>query len=231
MDALARLEPVAHDLLRRVDGSLVTLGAPPEHPVWPLLRRLGATPADALAFFVGVDEGPVRAAAASLRDRAEAYEAAAIPTGPPWRGTAAEAFAAYAADLRGHLAGGSGRGEDSMSARLRATAACLEEVADWCRRSRDGLARTLAEILASAQAVTVRSHPDLSGFASAAVRVPVAAVAAAADIGARVLAAAAEAVADGEALDRRWRPGLQELAFRRTGAGVRLDDTIEVHPA
>jgi hypothetical protein len=229
MDALARLEPVAHDLMRRVDGCLVTLGAPTQHPVWPLLRRLGATPADALAFFVGVDEGSVRSAAASLRDRAEAFEAAEIPTGPPWRGTAGEAFGVYAADLRGHLAGEPGRGEDSMAARLRATASCVDDVADWCRRSRDGLARTLAEIIASAQAVTVRSLPDVSGFA--AVRVPVAAVAAAADIGARVLAAAAEAVADGEALDRRWRPGLQELAFRRTGFPVRQDDTIEVHPA
>jgi hypothetical protein len=227
MDALARLEPVAHDLMRRVDGSLLTLGAPPEHPVWPLLRRLGATPADAVAFFVAVDEGSVRAAAASLRDRAEAFEAAEVPTAPPWRGAAGEAFGAYAADLRGHLAGGSGRGEDSMAARLRATAACVDDVADWCRRSRDGLARTLAEILASAQAVTVRSH---AGHL-AAVRAPVAAVAAAADIGARVLAAAAAAVADGEALDRRWRPRLEELAFRRSEVPVRQDDTIEVHPA
>jgi hypothetical protein len=229
MDALARLEPVAHDLMRRVDGSLVTLGAPPEHAVWPLLRRLGATPADAVAFFVGVDEGSLRAAAASLRDRAEAYEAAEVPIAPPWRGAAGEAFGAYAADLRGHLAGGPGRGEDSMAARLRATATCMDDVADWCRRSRDGLARTLAEILASAQAVTVQSHPDLADLA--AVRVPVTAVAAAADIGARVLTAAAEAVAEGEALDRRWRPGLPELAFRRTGFPIRRDDTIEVHPA
>jgi hypothetical protein len=229
MDALARLEPVAHDLLRRVDGSLVTLGAPPEHPVWPLLRRLGATPADALAFFAGVDEGPVRATAASLRDRAEAYEAAEVPTAEPWRGTAGETFGAYAADLRGHLAGGSGRGEESMAARLRATATCVDDIADWCRRSREGLARALADILVSAQAVTVRSHPDLVGLA--AVRVPVAAVTAAADIGARVLAAAAEAVADGEALDRRWQPGLQELAFRPTAVPHRQDDTIEVHPA
>jgi hypothetical protein len=165
------------------------------------------------------------------------------------RGVRGEAFGAYAADLRGHLAGGPGRGDESMAARLRATAGCVEGVADWCRRSRDGLARALAEVLASAQAVTVRSHPELAGFASASLvprpdvgsryladlavpRVPVAAVAAAADIGARVLAAAAEAVTDGEALDRRWRPALHELAFRRTAeAPVRRDDTIEVRPA
>jgi hypothetical protein len=230
MDALARLEPVARDLLRRVDGALVTLGAPPQHPVWPLLRRLGATPADALAFFAGVDEAPVRATAASLRDRAEAYEAADVPAGPPWRGPAGDAFGAHAADLRAHLAGGSGPAGDSMAARLRATAACVDDVADWCHRSRDALARTLAEVVASAQAVTVRSHPDLSDLA--APRVPVAAVAAAADIGARVLAAAAEAVAEGEALDGRWRAGLHELAFRRGAEGpVRHGDTIEVHPA
>ena len=42
MDALARLAPVARPLLRDVDNALATLGAPPEHPVWALLRRMGS---------------------------------------------------------------------------------------------------------------------------------------------------------------------------------------------
>src|SRR5688572_14059983 len=93
MDALARLEPVARELMRRVDTALVTLGAPVEHPVWGLLRRLGTTPADAVAFFAGVDPRPLADAAAALRDQADAYETAEIPVEVPWRGTAGETYA------------------------------------------------------------------------------------------------------------------------------------------
>jgi hypothetical protein len=231
MDALARLEPVARDLLRRVDAALVTLGAPVEHPVWGLLRRLGTTPADAVAFFVGVDPLPLADAAAALRDQADAYETAEIPVEVPWRGTAGETYAGHTVDLRNHLAG---PGDDSMAQRLRATADCADDVADWYRRARDRLARALAEVLASAQAVAVRSCPAVGEVVTARVmdRVPATAVVAAADIGARVLAAAAEAVTDGEVLHHRWRPSLGELPFRRGAEPpLRSEATIEVRPA
>jgi hypothetical protein len=217
MDALARLEPVARDLMRQVDAALVTLGAPPHHPVWGLLRRLGTTPADAVAFLVEVDVGALRDAAAGLRRQADAYEAAEVPTDLPWRGAAGDAYAARSTDLRRHLAADEGGG--SMAHRLRDTAACADDVADWYVRSRDRLARALADVLTSAQAVAVRSRPA-GGHVAAA------------DIGVRVLTAVADVVADGEALHRRWQPALGELAYRWSAeTPTRLDATIEVGPA
>jgi hypothetical protein len=66
MDALARVEPVARPLLREVDVALATLGAPADHPVWPLLRRLGVTPADAVAFFAEARPDAIRSAGAAV---------------------------------------------------------------------------------------------------------------------------------------------------------------------
>jgi hypothetical protein len=243
MDALARLEPVARDLMSRVDAALVTLGAPPHHPVWPLVRRLGTTPADAVAFLIEVDAGALRDAATALRRQADAYEAAEVPTDLPWRGSAGDAYAARSADLRRHLAGdgsmaggsmaggsmtggsmtagsmaGGSIAGGSMADRLRDTAACADDVADWYARSRNRLARTLAEVLTSAQAVAVRARSTPGAEA--------------ADIGARVLSAVAAAVVDGEAVHRRWRPALGQLPFRRgVETPTRLDATIEVGPA
>jgi hypothetical protein len=214
MDALARLEVVARDLMRQVDAALVTLGAPADHPVWGLLRRLRTTPADAVAFFVGIDASGLRDAAATLRDQAEGYEAMPIPVDVPWRGAAGESYAAHGTDLDNHLTG-------PLAHRLRGSAACADEVADWCRRSRDRLARALATVLTSAEAVTVRSGP------------PTGVVVAAADIGAHVLAAVDEAVAAGRALHDRWQPNLSEAVFHRSAdpGPARLDATIDVHRA
>ena len=42
MDLLDRVYPVAARLLDQVDASLAAAGAPADHPIWPLLRQLGA---------------------------------------------------------------------------------------------------------------------------------------------------------------------------------------------
>jgi len=209
MDALARLEPVARDLVHRVDTALVTLGAPADHPVWPLLRRLGVTPADAVRFVVETDPTPLRATAAALRDRAEAYEATELPADLPWRGAAGETYAEQAAGLRAHL------GE--LAGRLRATAAYADDVADWSARSRERLARALADVLTSAQAVTVRTGTSPAP--------------AAADIGVRLLGAVAEAVAEGTDGHRRWASELGELPYECSPTGAdppRWNGTVEV---
>ena len=215
MDALARLEPIARPLLRQIDEALETLGAPPAHEVWSLLRQVGATPADAVTAFAeltgadssGADSlgGDLRAAAGTLRELAEQYAAAAIPAGVPWAGGAGEAYSARAAALASYLHGDDG---DSMAGRLAVTASYVDDVAVWQARSRDRIARALADVLSSAQAVTLRMQ-SASGSGSGAGRVE-----AAADVGAHVLAAAADALADGHDVHRAWADRLDELPFR-----------------
>ena len=237
MDALARLEPVARPLLRQVDEALGTLGAPAEHEVWRLLRQVGATPADAVTGFADLTAtmadpaaGPLRAAAGVLRAQADAYLAAAVPASVPWAGGASEAYLARAASLGAHLHGDradglaqGGRG-DSLAGRLAATASYVDEVADWQSRSRDRIARALAAVLASAQTVRLRARTG-PGPGSATE------VSAAADIGAYVLAAAAQALQEGRDLHRGWHERLAELPYHASaevGSG-RFEATIRLH--
>jgi len=213
MDALARIEPVARPLLREVDDVLSTLGAPVRHPVWSLLRRVGATPADAVAHFAelaGTAEGvstpdqttgALRDAAGALREQADGYAATAIPAATAWEGGASDAYRVRAAALDGHLRGG-----DGMAGRLIATASYVDEIAGWQQRSRDLLARTLAGVLTSAQAVTLR--------AGSPGPVAPAAVGAAADIGAAILIAVDGALEAANDLGPRWEQRLAELPYR-----------------
>ena len=243
MDALTRLEPVARPLLRQVDEALTTLGAPAEHQVWRLLRQVGATPADAVTIFAdltGADPsvGSLRVAAGALREQADAYLAATIPASVPWAGGAGEAYAARAAALGSHLHGdgptdghlegrfeGPFDGRDSMAGRLAATASYVDEVADWQARSRHRIARVLADVLSSAQAVSLRAATGLGAAPG-----PSAEVLAAADVGAYVLAAAADALDEGRDLHRAWDERLAELPYRGpvdAGPG-RFDATIRL---
>jgi hypothetical protein len=239
MDALTRLEPVARPLLRQVDEALATLGAPAEHQVWRLLRQVGATPGDAVTIFAdltGADAsvGSLRVAAGALREQADAYLAATIPASVPWAGGAGEAYAARAAALGSHLHGdgpthghreGPFDGRDSMAGRLAATASYVDEVADWQARSRYRIARVLADVLSSAQAVSLRAATGLGAAPG-----PSAEVLAAADIGAHVLVAAADALDEGRDLHRAWDERLAELPYRGpvdAGPG-RFDATIRL---
>jgi hypothetical protein len=236
MDALSHIDPVARKLLDRVDAALVGLGAPAEHRVWVLLRRIGATPGEVTAFFLGVDPALLLAAASALRGQIREYAAAQIPTSIGWRGAAGEAFTAQAVALARHLGGeGNVSGDDaSLCGRLDATASYVEDIADWYTTSRALVARSLADVLTSTQAVTVRSCNALDGLDDPALlpgRVPAGAVLAAADIAAHVLSAAVTAHEAGHDLERRWGPRLGELPYRApalTGP-ARLGATIDLH--
>jgi len=202
MDALARLEPVAQPLLAAVDRLLGTLGAPANHAVWGYLRAVGATPADAVAFFARLRPASLRAAGAGLHGLERAYAAIAVPVNVPWRGAAGEEYTAYAAGLAEHL-----NGDTSLAATAARTGSYVDQVGDWQQRSRDRIARALADVLVSAQAVTITARPRSADVALDA-------VIAAADIGAYLLSAAAATIRDGHDLHSSSAPELSELAFR-----------------
>ncbi|MFC7482270.1 hypothetical protein ACFQX7_22745 [Luedemannella flava] len=209
---MSRIGPVARPLLERVDEVLVAYGAPPGHPIWAHLRRLGTTPADAVAFFVDGNPAPLRAAAERLRAQAEAYRATPVPTEVRWEGSTADIYAARATALRGHA--------EVMTGRLGATAFYVDEVATWWDESRTALAVALAEVLTSTQAITVTS-----GGAAVTTETLVAA----ADVGAHVLAAVAAAHDDGQGL-LRGGADLGELAFvPPADPARRVDATIDLH--
>lgn len=214
VDALARIEPVARPLLAQVDAALSGLGAPAGHPVWARLRALGATPAAAVAFFAGLHSQPLRAAAARVLDQAETYDALIIPADLPWAGAAGEAYRVLAAALAEHL---HGAGPGSLAGRLRASAVFLNQTATFVDHSRQRIARALAEVISSRQALTLRAGLMLAGAAAGT------SVLAAADIGAHVLAAAGDALAQGR--DLLADGPLDELTFvPPAGAGALSTD-------
>jgi hypothetical protein len=208
MDALARIEPVARPLLLAVDEALTSLGAPPEHPVWPLLRRLGATPADAVAHIAEYDgEASV---AQRLREEADGYQGLAVPTAVDWAGAAGQVYAVRAASLRRHA-------HATLPEALRATASFVDAVAAWQRRSRDRVASAVADALGSLQAVTMSTGEGQ-------VR-----VVAAADIGAHVLTAVVECLAEGERLRDDWSGRLDVQTYQPpTDDGARPEGRIRL---
>jgi hypothetical protein len=233
MDALARLAPVARPLLRQVDNALATLGAPAEHPVWGLLRRVGATPADAVSFFADLEPGRLRAAADQLRSQADDYAAATVPSHlSGWEGATAQVYATQAAGQAAHLHIG-------LVEQLRSSASYVDAVADWYAGARDELAHCLADVLGSRQAITVRSQAALGGGLAEVMRDRNAAstgdglttaVRAAADIGVAVLGVAEDAVTRGGELHRRWAPELSELNYRAPVHTEPMSDgTIRLH--
>ena len=200
MDALDRLAAPAADLLARVDDALAGTGAPPEHPVWLVLRRLGVLPGDAVRAIAALRPGPPAAAEPSLRRLAQAYGDAQVTAAQPlaWTGAGADAFTIHRAALGAHLA----RGDESLSGRLAATAGLADALSDWMTQTRAELARALAAALGSTQAVTLVAGP------ADAHAVP------AADIAARVLSTAVTAYDRAEELWREWAPRVAELPWR-----------------
>ena len=203
MDLLDRVHPIARGLLGRVDATLLSSGAPADHPVWPLLRRLGALPGEVVERLAEIGPEALGAAAGPLRDRADGYLswASSVPALAAWRGPAAEGFAARWSTLSRHLAGD----EETMAGRLVDTARYLEDVAAWLGRARRELAGALAECLGSAEAATLHagSAEPAAGARGAAV--------AAATLGAHVLAAAGEVLDDGQRTLDAWHGRLDEL--------------------
>ncbi len=219
MDLLDRVYPVASELLEQVDAILLASGAPADHPIWPLLRRVGALPGGAAAHLAGVAPDGLTGAADALRQQADGYRqwTDAVPMPAAWGGPAAEAYAAAWWALSAHLAGS---GPDTLAGRLADTASYLDDVTAWLGRSRRALAGTVAECLGSAEAVILRSAPDTADWLSGGggSPSPTAAARAAATIGGHLLQTVAEILDDGRTVHDRWAGRLGELTYRPPAA-------------
>ena len=103
---------------------------------------------------VDLDPAPLYAAGSDLRARAWTY-GRQLPVGAAaWSGAVARDMATAVGALSGHEAG---HGQDNLRARLLATASYVEAVADWQQGVRDDVARVLATVMTSGEAVAVRS--------------------------------------------------------------------------
>ncbi|MGI5147055.1 hypothetical protein ACQEVC_11830 [Plantactinospora sp. CA-294935] len=217
MDVLEQLAEPAVTLSGRVDDLLAAAGAPDRHRIWPLLRRLRVLPGDAVRAVLGLRPGELAAAGGEVSGelrRTYREAGAVVADGGSWQGPAAEAYAAHRTGLAGHLTGLAGRAD--------ATAAYAEAVAGWIADTRYALARTLADVLGSAEAVAVLTVRD-GGFGAAPSGVTPGGLpveSAAAEIGARILATVAEAYDQAEALPQRWAAELDLLDHRPPDAPV-----------
>lgn len=220
MDDLDRLAEPALDLLRRVD-TLLAAGVPESHPVWPMLRRLQVLPGDAVEAFLGLHPAPLASAGRAVRQLVGGYDevTAALTKPGSWSGPGASAYG----DVRGALLRHLDEGPESLVGRLESTAGYVDALADWVDGSRLALARTLADVLGSAEAVTVvaaTSHPAGAIGAGAD---------AAAGIAARVLAVLCVAYDGAETLLRQWSPSLTELTYRQpAGSPAQFGATTRV---
>ncbi|GIG90887.1 hypothetical protein [Plantactinospora endophytica] len=208
MDVLDQLAEPAVELSGRVDDVLAATGAPAGHRIWPLLRRLRVLPGDAVQAVLGLRTGALDAAGEVTGDlrRGYAEAGAVLVDGGSWQGPAAETYAAHRTGMADHLV--------ELTGRVDATAAYAAAVAEWIAGTRYALARTLADLLGSAEAVTVVTarvgEHGPSGVAPEGLPVG----SAAAEIGARILATVAEAYDRAEALPQRWAAELDESTYR-----------------
>lgn len=214
MDLLDRVRPAAEDLLGRIDTALRTHGAPGGHPVWALVRQVGAMPADAFAHLALLDAEPLRDTAASLRAAAAEWPGivASLPTEVGSEGVAAQAYASSWPAVAGDL--------DGLTDGLSSTGRYAAEVADWIDGSRAALAREVATCLGSREALVLRGAPPGA--------VDSAAILAAAEIGARVLGAVAGALDAGWQVRDRWSAALAERTPSDARPSVRIHATHRI---
>jgi hypothetical protein len=205
-DVLDRVGGAAADLLTRVDRAVGVAGAPPGHPVWPLLRRLGALPGDVVGAVAALRPGPLAGAGSALGPLVDGYaETGRVAArGGAWSGAAADRFAATAGALATHLAGTGTADRPGLAGRAHATAAFAEEVVAWMGETRYAVAVSVAAALGSAEALTLRTAAGPSPQTALA----------AADIAARVLGTVSEAYDRAEELCGRWAADLAEEDFR-----------------
>ncbi|RAO61063.1 hypothetical protein [Micromonospora saelicesensis] len=214
MDALDRLAEPGLDLLRRVDR-LIAAGVPEGHRVWPLLRRMQVLPGDAVRGFLDLHPVPLASAGHAVRRLVRGYDdvSAALTDSVLWSGPAATAYGQQRAALLRHL----DEGPDSLVGRLESTAGYADALADWVEGSRLALARTLADVLRSAEAVAVVAATATGASMRPGPVGP--GVADAAEIAARVLAVLCVAYDGAETLLRQWAPSLAETAWRPPADG------------
>ncbi len=152
-DRLDGVLSTAAPLLKRVDEVLTATGAPPGHDVWPSLRRVRLLPWDAVQTVAALRPQDLAEAAPELRADARSYAHLADTLPPPdgWTGDAADAYDDVRKRAAGHLSGRS----ESLDGRLEATADLADALVDWMRRTRGDLATTLAEVLSSAEGLSL----------------------------------------------------------------------------
>ncbi|PTA48115.1 hypothetical protein [Micromonospora sp. RP3T] len=205
MDALDRLAEPGLDLLTRVDA-LLAAGAPEGHRLWPLLRRMQVLPGVAVREFLDLHPAPLTGAGHAVRRLVRGYDdTCAVLTDPvAWSGSAASAYDEARTALLRHL----DEGPESLVGRLESTAGYADALAGWVESSRAALARALAEVVGSAEAVAVHaaSRPGVEPG-------PVGA-SAAAEIATRVLGVLGVAYDGAETLLRQWGPSLTETTWR-----------------
>jgi hypothetical protein len=199
-DALDRLVGPGIDLLDRVDAALMAYGFPADHPVAGSLRRLGALPGDVLRAISALRPAAVRVAGSELRRATERYQRQRDLLAAPvdWTGPAGERFSVHRAALASFIGDTGDAGELGLVGRLWSTVAYLDSVAEWMERSRSAMARVLADVLGSVEAIRLHT-PDTA--------------AAAATVGALVLSTAAEAHDAGRAVAERWAGRLDEVPY------------------
>jgi uncharacterized protein YukE len=153
MDALDQVVATAAPMLRRVDELLSGVGAPPEHAVWSQVRRVRLLPGDAVRALAGLRATDLADASPELRAGARAYAdiAAALPPPGSWTGDAAEAYD----DARRRAAERLSGGAESLDERLEATADLADALVEWIADARAEIAATLAEVLSSAEGLSL----------------------------------------------------------------------------
>ncbi|MFE9651992.1 hypothetical protein [Micromonospora sp. NPDC006431] len=211
MDALDRLAEPGLDLLARVD-TLLAGGAPEGHRLWPLLRRMQVLPGAAVREFLELHPAPLADAGHAVRRLVRGYDDASALLADPvaWSGPAAAAYDEARGALLRHL----DEGPESLVGRLESTAGYADALADWVEGSRLALARALADVLRSTEAVTVHAagRPGADGGPTGAL--------AAAEIAVRVLGVLGVAYDGAETLLRQWAPSLAETTWRERVSGV-----------
>ena len=168
-DRLDEVLGVAAPLLARVDAALAEQGAPADHEVWRQLRRVRLLPGDAARAVASLRPAEFDDAVDLLRADARACAEVAQELPPPgeWDGEAAQAYVELRARVADRL---SGDGE-SLDERLEASADLAEALIDWMERARAELALALAGVLASSDAVTLKTEDDPLAAAALAAQV------------------------------------------------------------
>ncbi|MDI6100573.1 hypothetical protein QLQ12_18345 [Actinoplanes sp. NEAU-A12] len=168
MDRLDELLTAGTPLLSRVDEVLSTIGAPGGHDVWRELRRIRLLPGDAARAVAALRPTAILEAGPELRADARAYAdlADALPLAGDWSGEAADAYETARRSTAERLNGG----PDSLGRRMEATADLADALAGWMLRARGELTSTLAEVMLSAEAITLLGgdHPPADSAAAAA---------------------------------------------------------------
>jgi hypothetical protein len=153
MDRLDDLLDTARPMLDRVDQMLSVVGAPGEHRVWAQLRRVRLLPGDAARAVAALRPAALGRAGPEIRAEAGVCVevAAGLPAPEEWSGEAAEAYDEARHRMSAQLSGG----DESLDERMEATADLAQALHEWMQRTRDELARALAEALGSKEAAAL----------------------------------------------------------------------------